>query len=175
MSGLVSNILDFARGRLGPGITLEYKKDARLADILSQVVSELHTVYPDSIIETNFELNHFVECDGNRIAQLVSNLLSNAIAYGREHTPIIVHATSDEQSFILSVENYGNEIPAATVRQIFQPFYRGNDHSGKKGLGLGLYISAEIAKAHGGNLSVTSSNETTFFTLQIPVEKPVSK
>jgi signal transduction histidine kinase len=173
MSGLVSNILDFARGRLGDGITLEYKKDGKLVDILGQVVSELRAVYPGSIITTTFQLDHFVECDGNRIAQLFSNLLGNAITYGKEHAPISVHATSDERNFILSVENYGIEIPSATIQQIFQPFYRGNDHSGKKGLGLGLYISAEIAKAHGGTISVSSYNKHTSFTLQMPVEKPV--
>jgi sigma-B regulation protein RsbU (phosphoserine phosphatase) len=68
----------------------------------------------------------------------------------------------------LAVSNTGAPIPSATLDRLFQPFFRGDARTSRQGLGLGLYIASEIARAHGGTLSVTSSSEETRFTLRMP-------
>ncbi len=81
MSDLIDNILDFARGRLGGGITLH--RDARpLEPVLEQVVDELRTASPQRLIETSFEITKPVNCDRTRIGQLASNLIGNALTHG---------------------------------------------------------------------------------------------
>ena len=104
------------------------------------------------------------------MTQLFSNLLGNAIVHGIAGSPIKISALSNKEEFSLSVINHGNPIPVAALDRLFHPFYRGDDKSLKEGLGLGLFIASEIAKAHGGKLNVTSTNEHISFTLQIPVK-----
>jgi sigma-B regulation protein RsbU (phosphoserine phosphatase) len=116
-----------------------------------------------------------VWCDPGRLAQLLSNLLANAVTHGHAGTPVVARARSDGETFELSVSNAGDPIPAATVERLFQPFFRGDARSsgnaGGHGLGLGLYIASEIARAHGGTLKAMSSPEQTIFTLRMPVTR----
>lgn len=170
ISGLIENILDFARGRLGAGIVLNSHDSSTLTSMLNQIVSELQTINPGRIIETSFEIHIPVYCDENRIAQLFSNLLGNAILHGDKNAPIKINASVKKDLFILTVTNSGKQIPADTLEIVFQPFHKG-DREGNKGLGLGLYIAAEIAKAHQGKLIAASTVEETSFTLEIPVYK----
>lgn len=168
IEGLINNVLDFARGRMGSGIMLDMKENVSLENILNQVVNEHRLVYPEKNIETNFRLAHPVYCDANRIAQLFSNLLSNAIVYGHAESPVQIEATSSRSGFVLTVTNKGNQIPSETLSRIFKPFSRGETKTGKHGLGLGLFIASEIAEAHHGKLDVTSSPGETSFKLSIP-------
>lgn len=169
ISGLIENILDFARGRLGSGISLDRKETRVLDKTLLQIIEELHTIWPEHIIETEINLAEPVNCDLDRLAQLFSNLLGNAIIHGIPGTAVKVKAFSDKEKFELSICNAGKPIPEADQQKLFQPFYRGEDKSGKKGLGLGLYIASEIAKAHAGTITVESDENQTCFTLVIPV------
>lgn len=169
MKGLIENMLDFARGRLGEGIILNRNENEPLEAILTQVVTELRAIWPDKIIETQFDLNEPVNCDGKRIAQLFSNLLSNALIHGKKNTPVKVTAQSGGGEFKLSVINAGNKIPDAAMARLFHPFQRGEVKAGQDGLGLGLFIASEITAAHGGTLSASSTPEETCFTLQMPV------
>jgi signal transduction histidine kinase len=169
MRGLVENILDFALGRMGGGINLRLSTDEPLEHILDHVVAELSMLHPNRAIENHFSLTAPVLCDGKRIAQLFSNILGNALKHGKNDTPVIVKAESNENEFILSVSNSGKKIPAASMTRLFQPFSRGEVKPGQDGLGLGLFISAEIAKAHNGTLEVTSTDAETCFTFRIPV------
>jgi signal transduction histidine kinase len=170
MKGLIENILDFARGRLGGGIVLDKNADEQLEIILNQVITELRVLWPDRVIETQFALAEPVNCDGKRIAQLFSNLLGNALTHSKSNTPVKVKAVSNNGEFKLAVTNYGEEIPANTMERLFQPFSRGEAKPGQEGLGLGLYISSEIAAAHGGKLAVTSTSNETCFTLNMPIQ-----
>lgn len=170
MSGLIENILDFAKGRLGGGITLDIKPAGDLEKILQQVVAELRAVWPEQQINLSVQLDESVYCDEARIAQLFSNLLNNAIIHGSKTTPVEVNATNCNGEFILTVTNGGGAIPEIVMKRLFQPFYRGDIKPGKQGLGLGLYISSELAKAHNGNLSVVSNNEQTTFTFKMPLK-----
>ncbi|WP_184546488.1 GAF domain-containing sensor histidine kinase [Mucilaginibacter sp. FT3.2] len=168
MKGLIENILDFARGRLGEGIVLNRKDDEAVEDLLSKILTELRIIWPDRAIETYFNFSVPVNCDGRRIAQLFSNILGNALSHGKKDVPVIVEAFSDTKGLTLSVTNGGNKIPDAVRERLFQPFYRGEVEPHKEGLGLGLYISSEIARAHGGTLKVKSTDAGTCFTLWLP-------
>jgi sigma-B regulation protein RsbU (phosphoserine phosphatase) len=169
MSGLINNLLDFARGRLGGGLPLIRTADKSLEPALTQVVAELRQSAPDRTIETQFALTEPVDCDRARVAQLFSNILGNALAYGAVDKSIRVRATTAGSMFELSVANAGDPIPPAAVEKLFQPFSRGAARPHQQGLGLGLYIAAEIARAHGGTLDVASSAEETRFTFRMPV------
>jgi signal transduction histidine kinase len=168
MSRLIDNVLDFARGRLGGGLTLQRNADEPIGQVLNQVVAELRSSHLDRTIETRFELTETVNCDGQRIGQLLSNLLGNAITHGSPDKPIVVRANTNRGTFELSVANSGDPIPPAAMKQLFHPFYRGTVKQSLQGLGLGLYIASEIARAHGGTLDVNSSADETWFTFRMP-------
>jgi signal transduction histidine kinase len=169
MSELVSNLLDFARGRLGGGIPVERREAAaELAETLQQVVEELRGVHPGRAVLSEFDLKVPVACDPQRIGQLLSNLLANALAHGARDRPVRVSARSGEGRFLLSVSNEGAPIPPATMARLFQPFSRVGTDAKQAGLGLGLYISSEIARSHGGTLAVSSTEDATAFTLDMP-------
>jgi phosphoserine phosphatase RsbU/P len=168
MAGLIENVLDFARGRLGGGITLMPSYQP-LEPTLQQVVDELHNAHPEWIIKTAFVLTDPVQADPVRIGQLFSNLLGNALTHGDVGEPVTVTAKTEGQ-FELAVCNAGDPIPPATMERLFHPFSRGDGRPGKQGLGLGLYIASEIAKAHGGSIEVTSTPERTCFTFRMPLQ-----
>ena len=157
---------------LGSGVALDCSATEPLEPILRQVIAELQASFPDRSIDATIVLNSPVVCDPGRIAQLLSNLLANALTHGAAATPIQVKATTDEKCLELSVSNAGDPIPPATLERIFQPFSRGGVHPSQQGLGLGLFIASEIARAHGGTLTVTSSPEATRFTFRMPLVQP---
>lgn len=163
MRELIDNILDFARGNLGGGIQLR-KSLEYLEPVLQQVVTELRLVYPDHPIETSFDLDVPVYCDAKRIAQLFSNLLGNALKHGMKGEPVQVIATGEQHGLMLSVSNSGEQIPEHIRKNLFKPFVKGDTLINQQGLGLGLYIAAEIAQAHGGMLEVESTAAQTCFT-----------
>ena len=168
MSRLIDNLLDFARGRLGGGLTLQRNANEPIGQILNQVVAELRSSHLDRKIETKFDLGEAINCDGQRIGQLFSNLLGNAITHGSPDKPIVVRAKTEQGTFELSVVNAGDPIPPAAMKQLFQPFYRGTVKQSLQGLGLGLYIASEIARAHGGTIDVNSTAGETRFAFRMP-------
>lgn len=168
MASLIDNVLDFARGRLGGGINLTLSTQP-LEPTLQQVVDELQTAHPESIIETSFALTKPLLADPVRIGQLFSNLLGNALTHGIKGDPVTVVAKTEEQ-FELAVYNRATPISPAAMERLFSPFSRGEVRPSQQGLGLGLYIASEIAKAHGGTIDVTSTPELTCFTLRMPLQ-----
>ncbi|UPJ43985.1 HAMP domain-containing histidine kinase [Bradyrhizobium sp. 40] len=169
MAKMIESVMDLARGRLGGGISLS-KAITAVEPVLDQVVAELVAAHPERRIETSFEVERPVFCDPARIAQLFSNLLGNAISHGAPDLPVRVEATAKAEMFELSVANGGAAIPEEARKRLFQPFYRGEAHGPSQGLGLGLYIAAEIAKAHGGSIELDSSEAETKFILRMPLE-----
>ncbi|WP_235528570.1 GAF domain-containing sensor histidine kinase [Pedobacter sp. Leaf194] len=170
INGLIENMLDFASGRLGDGIKLYRDENEALEPILNEVISEMEANYPERVIDVNFDLPQAVNCDGKRIAQLFSNLLGNALSYGDPQEAVVVKGNATANEFNLSITNKGPQISSEAIQNLFQPFSRGDVKSNKKGLGLGLFISSEIAKAHGGKIDVHSDAVETRFTLQIPLK-----
>lgn len=167
MQGLIENVLDFARGRLGGGILIDRQPTA-LRPLLLHVVDEIRAVHADRQFETAIAFDGEVDVDRGRIGQVLSNLLANAVTHGAPTGPIRIAAGRYDGGIEISVANAGAPIPPALLDRIFKPFVREKNSPGLAGLGLGLYIAAQIAAAHGGTLAVTSLAEETRFTLRIP-------
>ena len=174
MAGLIDNVLDLARGRLGGGIWLDRDAAKPLEPVLMGVVDELRLASPGRVIEFDFKIDRTVNCDRSRIGQLLSNLLGNALTHGASNKPVVVHGETRQDEFELWVANSGEPIPEKAMGKLFEPFFRGNAHASRQGLGLGLYIASQIATAHGGELTVSSTEEETRFTFRMPLRPATS-
>ena len=143
---------------------------APLEPVLHQVVDELRLSSPGRRIEAEFAIDVPVDCDRSRIGQLVSNLIGNALCHGASDKPVCIRATTEDGLFKLSVANGGEPIPEAALNKLFEPFFRGKVRPSRQGLGLGLHIASQIAMAHEGTLTATSTNEETRFTFVMPLQ-----
>ncbi len=170
MARLIDDVLDLARARLGGGLQLNRDGEKPLVPVLIQVVEELSLVSTGRTIDAEFKVDRPVNCDRSRMGQLLSNLLGNALTHGASDKPVIVRATTKNGSFELWVANSGEPIPEAAMAKLFQPFFRGAARVSQRGLGLGLYIATEIAKAHGGELTVSSAPDETRFAFTMPLD-----
>ena len=170
MAEMIENILDLARGRLGGGIPVVLQPVDNLAVELNHVIAEVQESHPNREIRVTMAIDRPVNADAHRIAQLLANLLNNAIAHGAADQPVSVTAMSDKEGFELSVANAGTPIPPDKIDRLFEPFNRGGEEAPQPGLGLGLYIAAEVAKAHHGSLDVSSTSEDgTCFVFRMPI------
>jgi signal transduction histidine kinase len=170
MAEMIENILDFARGRLGGGIPVALQPVDNLAIELSHVIAEVQESHPSREIRVTMAIDQPVIADSHRIAQLLANLLNNAMTHGAADQPVSITAISDKEGFELSVTNAGPPIPLDKMDRLFQPFSRGAEEAPQPGLGLGLYIAAEVAKAHHGSLGVSSTIDAgTCFVFRMPI------
>jgi signal transduction histidine kinase len=173
MSGLIDDILDFARGRLGNGIAVELTEIENLNAGLLTVVQELQDGQPDCRIIADINVSCPVRCDLGRLQQIASNLLANALTHGLPLSPVKIGAKADANDFVLEVWNAGEPIPAESLDKIFEPFWQHSMSANRNGLGLGLHICAEIVRAHQGRISVTSTRDGgTRFTARLPLGRP---
>ncbi|MCY0969222.1 PAS domain-containing sensor histidine kinase [Chryseobacterium wangxinyae] len=166
MYEMIDNIMDLARGRLGGGIPIN-PRAVDLTELLNQVSDELQVAWPERRIEANYNISTEVQCDPARISQLISNLLANAITHGSVETPVTINAQANKEFWEVSVLNEGKPIPEEVIKNLFHPFHREGSKSNHNGLGLGLFIASEIAKAHKGTLNVTSDKVQTCFTFSV--------
>ncbi|HYJ45406.1 MAG TPA: GAF domain-containing sensor histidine kinase, partial [Pyrinomonadaceae bacterium] len=119
MAGLINDVMDFARGRLGGGISLSCVADPNLEATLTQVIAEARAAWPGRDVSSEIALSRVVVCDGPRVAQLLSNLLANALTHGDPAGPVRVTARSDDRGFELSIANHGQPIPPDAVGRLF--------------------------------------------------------
>lgn len=169
MSGLIANTLDFARGRLGSGIPLQLDASRSVSETLRLVSEELIANHPQRVIVQQLDFDDPLDVDHARLGQLYSNLLGNALTHGAVDQAVTVATKRIGSQFELSVTNSGAPIPDAIMKHLFKPFSRGADKLHSEGLGLGLYIASEIAKAHGGTIDVQSNEERTTFAFRMPI------
>jgi phosphoserine phosphatase RsbU/P len=175
MSRMINDLLDFTRSRLGGGYPVTRAR-MNLHDVLRQVVEELEVAHPQRRFELSLSGNGWGDWDADRIAQAASNLVGNAVQYSPEETPVEVSARDEGDGVCVQVHNLGLPIPADRLPHIFDPFVRGLEGSrnlARMGLGLGLYITHEIVRAHGGSLRVTSTEaDGTRFWMKLPRYAP---
>lgn len=172
-TGLINDLLDFTQARLGGGLPVALRA-CDLHGVIAEAVDELRLSYPDRDLGHAREGAGGVQADPDRLGQLVGNLVSNAIAYGATQSPIAIASRVEGEVATLSVHNAGTPIPPETRASLFAPMTRGSAAGSRAGsVGLGLYIVREIARAHGGDVSVTSSEaDGTTFSTTFPV-RPV--
>lgn len=174
MAALVDDVLDLAHDRLGGGLRLRRGDGADLGPALAQVVDELRAAWPDRAIAAEVALARPVPCDTARVAQLLSNLLANALARGDPAAPVRVEARSGADGLSISVSSAGPPIPPDALEALFEPFApaarEGTEREGadRRGPGLGLYIAAAVARAHGGTLEADSAAGETRFAFRMP-------
>jgi signal transduction histidine kinase len=172
MKAMVSDILDFTQTALGIPLPVS-PAPAHLGEIAINIAAEIGTVHPDSKLEVTCDGDLTGTWDGARIGQMLSNLFSNAVQHGEAAKPVIVRVTGEEDAVSVRVQNEGPQISAEARSTLFKPLRQAADarkdrNAGSSGLGLGLYITKEIAVAHGGSIEVWSGDEGTTFCVRLP-------
>ena len=172
---IVRDLLDFSTSHLGDGIPIDpYTVD--LAKVCTDVIEEVRTFHPDRQIELVIDGDVVGTWDGARLAQAFSNLISNAIQHGAPDSPVYVTLTGDTAGISFTVINDADVIPEQKLRALFDPVKSfairppsERTASRVQNLGLGLYVVKEIARAHEGEIAVSSTAETGVkFSLTIP-------
>lgn len=165
MERMIADVLDFARGRLSGGIPVKPAL-ANMGEICRLAVEEANASgHLPITIETSGDLNGAFDHD--RIRQALSNLLRNAQSYGGGAIEVRAWESEDRKKVFTTVTNHGPMIPPEQILTLFDPFKRAAGAPGR-GLGLGLYIVAEIARAHGAVCSAKSSADATVFSIEWP-------
>ncbi len=166
MDRMIRDLLDYTRARVEGGIPVR-PRTADLSEICRRVVEELEADHPGRKIERSHRGEVTGEWDPDRLEQVISNLVSNALRYGRRDAPVrlVTEAVADAVS--IEVHNEGPPIPPQLVPQLFEPFKRGSDTAG--GVGLGLFIVRILVEGHGGRVEVRSrEGEGTTFRVELP-------
>jgi signal transduction histidine kinase len=175
MNRMVSDLLDLTRSRLGAGIPIT-AKPMDLSRVCRQVIAEVEVIHPDCSLRFESLGDMRGEWDTDRLTQVISNLVTNAVQYGGDHGVVSMVAEEDGEEIVLRVTNKGPLIPENALKVIFDPMVRQRtqgDDKNADGLGLGLYIAHEIVVAHGGTIGVTSTaKEGTTFTVRVPRRPP---
>jgi sigma-B regulation protein RsbU (phosphoserine phosphatase) len=167
---LIADLLDFTQARLGGGLRVE-KKAIDAHQLVSECIDELRLVWPGRMIAHQRDGEGLAQADEGRLAQVITNLASNALTYGEPDHPITVSSTLDAHELCIRVHNSGRPIPLDFLPHIFEPLRRGEHEVklGSRSVGLGLYIVKQIAEAHGGRVAVRStSEEGTAFSVSVP-------
>ena len=169
MGRLIEDMLDLARARLAGGIVLK-REPGDIKALVERVVRECQASSPGRVIETVYSGGFAGHWDAERIAQVATNLIGNALKHGDPAAPVVTQLDGTKQEeVILNVANRGT-IPAELVNHLFDPFRGGHRPAGRsEGLGLGLYIVYQVVKAHGGNVEVvTGRDDRTVFRVSLP-------
>ncbi len=168
MGRMIEDLLDVARVRQAGGMPLQCTP-VELSDVVQRAVQELQESAPDCPIEVHFQGDMGGQWDAERLLQVASNLLGNAVQHGAQGTPVHVELDGTlPQEVVLQISNDGT-IPQTLMRQLFNPFRERSHKPGRnQGLGLGLYIVQQIVLAHGGSIKVQSEQGKTLFCVQLP-------
>ncbi|MCP3139967.1 sensor histidine kinase [Pyxidicoccus xibeiensis] len=173
MKRMISELLDFTRGRLGGGIPIQ-RVPGDLRTVVRQGVEELEAAWPERSVRLQVAAGRYDgEWDADRLLQVVSNVGGNALQYSAPDAPVTFNLSDAGEAVVLEVHNPGEPIPADVQPRLFDPFRRGAAASQGGGvgggLGLGLYIVEQVVKGHGGRIEVTSTAETgTTFRVTLP-------
>jgi signal transduction histidine kinase len=168
---IINDLLDLTRARLGNGIPITRAR-VDLGELLREVVEQMADSHRGRDLKLSVDAQVIGDWDRERIAQAVSNLLTNAIHHGLPDTPVRVALRSEPALAVIEVHNQGPAIPEHTLPLIFDPFKRGErlrTEGQGQGLGLGLYIVQKVVEAHGGHVEARSTEGGgTTFTMVLP-------
>ena len=171
MKALLDELVEFNRAKLGLGIHVS-PTSVDLADLFADELQELRAAHPgrELVLDVTGETKGF--WDGPRLQRLLGNLVVNAVKYGSKDAPVSVVVSDDKDGLRFEVRNSGPAIDQSTLDQLFAPLQRGqhqdNKYDADAGLGLGLYIAREIAKAHGGEIEAHSEGTEIVFAVRLP-------
>ncbi|MFP2928936.1 ATP-binding protein [Pyxidicoccus sp. 3LG] len=163
-------LLDFTRTRLVGGVAIE-PRPMDLKDLSAKVAHEFRVAFPQRVVEVEHKGNTAGHWDPDRLAQVTSNLVENALKYSPPDSPVRLVAKGVRNKVVLEVINAGRPIPDNLLPHLFEPFRQGpqTTRTLKMSYGLGLYIVREIVQAHGGTIEVsTGEQEGTTFTVTLP-------
>ncbi|ADO68271.1 sensor histidine kinase [Stigmatella aurantiaca] len=171
---MIRDLLDFTQSRMGSGIPVR-PTPLDFHALTLQVVEETRAAHAErdiDVLQSGEGAGHW---DADRLAQLLSNLLSNALKYSPASTPVRVETHGEAERVVLRVHNQGEPIGPELLPRIFEPLQRGKRkaaHSDRS-IGLGLYIVRQLVRAHGGRVEVRSTGEEgTTFTVELPRTAP---
>ena len=168
MSRMIEDLLDVTRIRHMGGLALKLGP-CNMQSLMQRVVDEVRNSYPGRCIETRLAGDMEGIWDGERLCQVMTNLMGNAIQHGSADMPVTVTVTGGETAHLSFAVSNGGEIPAAVMPSLFDPFRGGDRAPGRhQGLGLGLFIAHQIVRAHGGQLAARSQAGTTQFQMDLP-------
>ncbi|WP_223639374.1 ATP-binding protein [Corallococcus sp. EGB] len=170
-------LLDFTRARLVGGVVIE-PRGTDTKELLTKVAHEFRVAFPQRDIVVEHKGNTQGHWDPDRLAQVVSNLVENALKYSPADAPVRLSTHGLRNKVMMTVHNQGRPIPEATLPHLFEPFRQGPQQTRtlKMSYGLGLYIVREIVHAHGGTIDVTSTEDAgTTFTVTLPRRAPPRK
>jgi phosphoserine phosphatase RsbU/P len=164
---LISDLLDFTAARVGRGLAVQ-RRTVDVHDMVARAVEELSLAFPEGVLVHRQVGKGSAAADADRVAQLVGNLVGNAMSYGSKGQPVTVTSSVGDDVVSLSVHNFGPSIPPENQARIFEPMVRdGEVDNSIRSVGLGLFIVRAIAQAHDGTVQVTSDPESgTEFTFR---------
>jgi signal transduction histidine kinase len=170
MTRIIEQLLDVTHARLGTGIPVE-RRDTQLQPVAETVVEELALAYPKQRFELRGDVDVHGMWDPDRLGQVISNLSSNAVQYGRVGEPIVIEVARTPTTATIAVTNAVRTAPIApeAIATLFEPYRRGATAGYAQGLGLGLYIVHEIVRAHRGHIDVVSTTAGTTFRVVLPL------
>ena len=171
LTNLIGDLLDVTKIQSG---RLEFHEDFfDFSELVNEIVDSMQLTTEKHSLIKNLSRTRKVFGDRDRIGQVLTNLISNAIKYSPHTDKILIKTEGDKNSVTLCVQDFGVGIPKEKQGKVFEQFFRvsGPNHSTVPGLGLGLYISSEIIKRQGGKIWVESEEgKGSSFCFMIPVD-----
>jgi PAS domain S-box-containing protein len=169
---MIENLLDANRIKAGERLPLKIEK-FDLVELISDSLIDLATIHGDRFrLNSNLpKVEGFWSPEG--ILRIIENLCTNAVKFGREHSPISVLINQENSHVTICVHNFGIPIPIEEQKKLFDPYQRSNrmDKEAVVGWGLGLTLVKGLAESHGGSVKVDSSErEGTTFSITIPLD-----
>jgi len=173
LSNLVSGILDTAA--MGTGEMIFERQPVTMNEVIEKAVVKLRNMAEDKEVAIEADAPRTlptIEGDPEKLEQVVTNLVHNAIKFSQKGGKVVVTASAENRSLVVQVIDQGSGIPAGAIPLVFQKFYKvhGSMPWGGGGTGLGLYIVKQIVEAHGGQIWVKSKRgEGSTFGFRLPL------
>jgi len=175
MDRIVRDLMDYAQAQAEGRLHIA-PREVDFHELCVRVLASLSSVHPERPVTYQRGEDVRGRWDPDRLEELLENLVVNALKYGAPNRPVYVGWYGDPEELVLKVHNHGPPIPAALLPHVFDPFQRGEDHSVRDSLGLGLYIVKQIVAAHGGRIEARSDRETgTTFVVRLPYAVPAAE